>query len=52
MKYTVTSDRLPFERGSTVTDEQLEGVNVAALVAGGHLKKTTGKAPAKPSKGT
>lgn len=36
--FTVTSDRLAgAKRGDTVTEEQLEGCNVDALVAGGHL---------------
>jgi hypothetical protein len=34
----VTSDRLGgFKRGDTVTDKDLEGVDVEALVDGGHL---------------
>lgn len=39
--YTVLSDRMPFPQGDTVTDDQLEGVNIDALVAGGHLKPGT-----------
>ena len=36
--YMVTSDRLGgFKRGDTVTDKDLEGVDVEALVDGGHL---------------
>ena len=39
MKYTVTSDRLAgCERGATVTETDMaDGVNVAVLVAAGHL---------------
>ena len=38
MKYTVTSDRVAgHASGDTVTDDDLEGANIAALVAGGHL---------------
>lgn len=33
-------------QGSTVTDEQLEGLNVQALIDGGHLKAENQK-PAK-----
>jgi hypothetical protein len=36
--YTVTSHNLAgHEHGDTVTDDDLEGANVAALIAGGHL---------------
>lgn len=36
--YMVTSDRLGgFKRGDTVTDKDLEGVDVEALVEAGHL---------------
>lgn len=36
--YKVTSDRLAgHDRGSTVTADDLEGVNIDALVQGGHL---------------
>ena len=38
MKYTVTSDLVAWHAsGDTVTDDDLEGANIAALVAGGHL---------------
>ena len=36
-RYTVTSDRLTAARGETVTGDQLEGCNIAALIEGGHL---------------
>tara|TARA_R110000822_G_scaffold295721_2_gene417957 strand:+ start:4904 stop:5059 length:156 start_codon:yes stop_codon:yes gene_type:complete len=38
-KYTVKSARLSgHELGDEVTDTALEGVNVEALIAGGHIK--------------
>ena len=38
MKYTVKSDRLAgHAQGDTVTDDDLKGANVPALIAGGHL---------------
>lgn len=27
--------------GDTVTDEELDGMNIAALIAGGHIEPTT-----------
>jgi hypothetical protein len=46
--YVVTSDRLGgFKRGDTVTDKDLEGVDVEALVDGGHLSTQSTKKPAK-----
>jgi len=42
--YRVTSDRLVgHDRGDTVADKDLDGMNVEALIAAGHLapKKTT-----------
>jgi len=50
-KYTVTSHRLAgHELGDTVTDDDLKGANVPALIAGGHLtadepKKSRKSAP-------
>ena len=42
--YMVISDRLGgFKRGDTVTDKDLEGVNVEALIEGGHLSTQTTK---------
>ncbi len=42
--YTVTSDRFAgFRRGDTVTDKDLEGVDVEALVEGGHLSTQSAK---------
>ncbi len=36
--YTVTSHNLAgHKHGDTVTDDDLEGANVSALIAGGHL---------------
>jgi len=44
MPYKVLADNLPdFPQGSTVTDEQLEGLNVDALIEGGFITKTTSK---------
>lgn len=38
MSWTVTSDNLAgHELGSTVSEEDMAGLNVDALVAGGHL---------------
>jgi hypothetical protein len=44
--YKVTSDRLAgHDRGATVTADDLEGVNVDALLQGGHLaEQKKGKA--------
>ena len=47
--YTVTSHKLAgHEHGDTVTDDDLEGANVPALIAAGHLAeakpKNSGKA--------
>lgn len=42
--YIVTSDRLGgFKRGDTVIDKDLEGVDVEALVDGGHLSTQSTK---------
>ena len=42
--YMVTSDRLGgFKRGDTVTDKDLEGVDVEALVDGGHISTQSTK---------
>ena len=42
--FIVTSDKLGgFKRGDTVTDKDLEGVNVEALIEGGHLSTQTTK---------
>ena len=42
--YMVTSDRLGgFKRGDTVTDKDLEGVDVETLVDGGHLSTQSTK---------
>ena len=42
--YMVTSDRLGgFKRGDTVTDKDLEGVDVEALVDAGHLSTQSTK---------
>ena len=42
--YMVTSDRLNgFKRGDTVNDQDLEGVDVEALVDGGHLSTQSTK---------
>ena len=40
-KYEVTSDNLSgHEKGDSVTDKQLAGANIEALIQGGHLKET------------
>tara|TARA_Y100000356_G_scaffold108251_1_gene94537 strand:+ start:176 stop:325 length:150 start_codon:yes stop_codon:yes gene_type:complete len=40
-KYEVTSDNLSgHEKGDSVTDKQLAGANIEALILGGHLKET------------
>ena len=42
--FIVTSDKLGgFKRGDTVTDKDLEGVNVEALIEAGHLSTQTTK---------
>jgi hypothetical protein len=42
--YMVTSDRLGgFKRGDIVTDKDLEGVDVEALVEAGHLSTQSTK---------
>ena len=42
--FIVTSDKLGgFKRGDTVTDKDLEGVNVEALIDGGHLSTQSTK---------
>jgi hypothetical protein len=37
MKFTVTSDRMSFPRGTVVDANDLVGGNIAVLVATGHL---------------
>ena len=37
MKFTVTSDRMSFPRGTVVHSDDLAGGNIAVLVATGHL---------------
>lgn len=40
-KYEVISDNFAgHEKGDTVTAKQLPGVNIEALILGGHLKET------------
>ena len=42
--YTVTSHKLAgHEHGDTVTDDDLEGANVPALIAAGHLAEAKQK---------
>ena len=46
--YIVTSARLAgFKPGDTVTDSDLEGVSIEALIEGGHISTQTVKKPAK-----
>jgi hypothetical protein len=48
--YKIASERLAgFTFGETVTEEQLEGVNIPALVESGHLEAVTTK-PTKADK--
>lgn len=51
MAWTVTSTSTVCGKsnGATLTDTDLAGCNIAALVAGGHLTETVGK-PAKATK--
>jgi hypothetical protein len=43
-QYIVTSDRFAnCKRGDTVTDKDLEGVDVEALIDGGHLSTQSTK---------
>mgnify|MGYP003630186286 CR=1 FL=1 len=47
-KYTVKSARLSgHELGDEVTDTALEGVNVEALIAGGHITRNPTTPPKK-----
>ena len=47
--YLVTSTRLAgFEPGDIVTDSDLEGSNIEALIEGGHISTQSVKKPAKP----
>ena len=42
--YKVTSHKLAgYKHGDTVTEDDLEGANVPALIAGGHLAAATTK---------
>lgn len=44
ISYIVTSDRLSrFKRGDIVTDKDLDGVDVEALIDGGHLSTQSAK---------
>lgn len=44
ISYMVTSDRFAgFKRGDTVTDKDLEGVDVEALLEAGHLSTQSTK---------
>jgi hypothetical protein len=45
--YLVTSDRLIWARGATVTTTDLEYVNIQALIDGGHLSPQGVKKSAK-----
>ena len=46
--YVVTSNRLSgFERGQTVTDQDLKGVDIEALLDAGHLSTQSTKKGAK-----
>lgn len=42
--YKVTTDNLVgHAEGDTITDADLEGANIDALIEGGHITKTTSK---------
>jgi hypothetical protein len=46
--YLVTSARLAgFKLGDVVTSDDLDGVNIEALIEGGHISTQTAKKPAK-----
>ena len=46
--YIVTSARLAgFKLGDVVTSDDLDGVNIEALIKGGHISTQTIKKPAK-----
>ena len=47
MKYEVTSGRLEWEPGTTLDDKDLDGFDVEALIAGGHLSAVEKKKAAK-----
>jgi len=46
--YVVTSDRLIWKRGETVTAKDLANVNIQALLNGGHISPQGVKKSAKP----
>jgi len=49
--YTVTSHKVAgHEHGDTVNDDDLEGANVPALIAGGHLAEAKPKNSRKADK--
>lgn len=45
MTYIVQSDRLRWELGTRVSVSELDGCNIAALVAAGHLELAPKKTP-------
>lgn len=47
MKYEVISGRLSWEPGTTVDEAELAGLNVDALIAGGHIAAVEKKKAAK-----
>ena len=47
MTWQVTSDRLAWDRGAVVGVRDLDGCNIGALVAGGHLAPVQGKVKSK-----
>lgn len=50
--YVVASSRFARPQGATVTDEEIEGCNVAALVSAGHLVPAEFPAEVPPVKPT
>ena len=45
MNYKVTSDRLQWDAGQIVTEDDLDGCNIEALLDSGHLAKARNTKP-------
>ena len=52
MTWTVCSDRMGWPQGSVLSDGDLAGCNIVALVEGGHLAPVAPDVPKKMSKRT
>ena len=50
MTWTVCSDRMGWPAGSVLSDGDLAGCNIVALVEGGHLARVAQVAPDVPKK--